>query len=113
MFSVSGQVERLPAVGHTIVLVFSSSLTGTVRLFCSHPMRINIWLCVSIVKVRLGDRGRDPLLEARVIRLVITSPIIRLKQNVLNFVIPTDKLTYRRRCILQAAKTTVKRSASE
>lgn len=60
-FSVPGRVERLPAVGHTIVLAFSSSLTGTVGLFCSHPMRINIWLCVSIVKVRLGDHGRGQL----------------------------------------------------
>ncbi len=61
MCSVTVRVERLPAVGHTIVLSFSPSLTGTVRLFCSHPMRINIWLYVSIVKVRLGDHGRGQL----------------------------------------------------
>lgn len=33
---VTGHVERLPAAGHTIVLSFSSTLTGTVRLFCSY-----------------------------------------------------------------------------
>lgn len=89
-----GRVERLPAVGHTIVLVFSSSLTGTARLFCSHPKRISIWLCVGIVKVRLGNHGGDQLVLARLMLLVITSAIIHLQQKVLNFVIFTVKLTY-------------------
>lgn len=56
--NVAEQVERLPAVGHTTVLVFSSSLTGTVRLFCSHPSRINILFYVSIVTVNLDDHVR-------------------------------------------------------
>lgn len=44
--SAHSVIGWLPAVGHTIVLSFSSTLTGTVRLFCSHRMRLNIWLCV-------------------------------------------------------------------
>lgn len=48
-------------------VVFSSSLTGTVRLFCSRPMRINIWLCVSIVKVGLGDSDQVLLVLTKVI----------------------------------------------
>lgn len=64
----------LPAVGHTIVLAFWSSLSRTVRLFRSHPMRINIWLCVSTTKVRFSDHGLGQLVWT--IWLVITPSII-------------------------------------
>lgn len=82
--NVAEQVVRLPAVGHTTVLVFSSSLTGTVRLFCSHLSRINISLYVSIVTVNLDDH---------VVGEGEANPISHNISKVLDYVILASKLT--------------------